>query len=407
MEIVKNLLSLMSLKEKEVSKNMDNQKGISRRSFIKGMGGVAAAATVLSIPGLKAKAEPIPVFITLPKDTLLEMYRRMQRIRQGELLLRQMHTDQDPKYYYPTTGLRGACHTSAGEEATCVGVAMAMNKGDYLSGSHRAHGYPLALGLDLKAWMAELFGKVTGSNRGHGGSMHIAEPAIGMLGMSGLVGAQVSHMVGAAKAARVKGTNQVAVSTNGDGAMNTSGFNSSLNLAAIWNAPVVFVINNNQWQSETPNNLDQGLVMAGKDLSTRATGFGIPGITVDGNDIFAVNKAAKYCIDRARQGKGPSLLECVTYRQWSHSGPLDHEVTRSWPESETRGWAELNYWLNRDPIKRFERTVLDGKMVTEAELDTIRKEVAAGIDEAVKFAISSPFPDPEEEFKYARETYGA
>ncbi len=376
------------------------EKGISRRGFIKGVGGVAAAAAVLGLSLKAAKAEYIPRYVTLPKETMLEMYRRMQRIRQGELLLREMHTIQDPKYYYPTTGLRGPCHTSAGEEATCVGIAMATQKGDKLTGSHRSHGYPLGLGLELKPWMAELMGKATGSNKGHGGSMHIAEPSIGMMGMYGLVGAAVPVGVGVARVSQIKGSKIVAISTCGDGAMNTAGFNSSLNLAMAWNAPIVFVINNNQMAAILPNRYDQALVRAGKNLSVRAAGYAMPGITVDGNDIFAVYKAAQSCIKQAREGKGPSLLECVTYRHWSHSGPADHEITK-WPHNCPE---ELAYWLKRDPIPRFEKTVI-GDSFTEAELATVRKEVAAELQEAVEFGIKSPFPDPEEVFKYARETF--
>ncbi len=388
---------------------MDNQNEISRRTFMKGMGGVVAAATVLGLAGEKSKAmaEAIPQFVTLPKTTLLAMYKKMQRIRQGELVLREMHTEMDRKYFYPTTGLRGAAHTSAGEEATCVGVCTAMQKGDYLTGGHRSHGYPLALGLDLNSWMAELMGKVTGSNRGHGGSMHIGDPAVGILGMTGIVAHGVPIAVGAAIASQIEGTKKVAVATTGDGAMNASAYNSSLNMAAVYNAPVVFIINDNMWASSRPSRWEQSLVKAGKDLSVRASGYGIPGITVDGNDVFAVYKAAKFCIESARQGKGPSLLECVTYRQWAHSGPIDHEVTR-WPFSDLAEFkGELEYWLNRDPIKRFETVVLSGKLLIESDMYVVRKEVADELKKAVDFGINSPFPNPEDEFKDMRKIFGA
>ncbi len=376
------------------------ERGISRRNFIKGIGGVAAAASVLS--GLKSKsiAQELPTFVTLPKDKLLEMYRRMQRIRQGEEKIREMMTTG--RVYEITPTLAAISHTSAGEEATCVGVAMAMEKGDMLTGSHRSHGYPLAMGLDLNRWMAEFFNKVTGTNRGHGGSMHIAAPELGILGMSGQVGGAVSHPIGAAKAFKLRGSKQVAISTFGDGAMNTAGFGASFNLAGIWNVPVVFVCNNNQWTINIPTRLSQKLVQAGKDLSVRATGFGIPGYTVDGNDVFGVYKATKYCLDQARAGKGPSFIECVTYRRWQHSGPLDHEVL-SWPYNNP---AELEYWLRRDPIKRFENFVLSG-LLSDAELESIRKEVGTELEKAVEFAVNSPFPDPEEEFKYFRDVFGA
>ncbi len=374
-------------------------KGISRRSFLKGVGGVAAAATVLGM-GMKAKAEPIPAFVTVPKDTMLEMYRRMLRIRLGEEQLRAMLREGLDNY---NPGMRQSAHTSAGEEATCVGVSLAMNKEDYITGTHRSHGYPLGRGLDLNSWMAEFFCKVTGSNRGHGGSMHIAAPELNILGMTGIVGAGVPIAVGAAFANQIKGTKQVTVSTCGDAAMQSSGFNSSLNVAKVWNAPVVFVINNNQYGMGVPARWVDANMKDGKDIAVRASGFNMPGITVDGNDIFAVYKAAKFCVENARAGKGPSLLECVTYRRWQHSGPADHEVLR-WPHNNP---AELEYWLNRDPIKRFESYVVDAKLLTQAEMDPIRKSVNDEIKAAVDFALKSPNPDPKEEYKYFVDVFKA
>jgi TPP-dependent pyruvate/acetoin dehydrogenase alpha subunit len=373
--------------------------GISRRSFMKGVGGVAAAATVLGM-GMKAKAEPVPAFVTVPKETLLEMYRRMQRIRQGDSQMLKMVGEGVDKY---VPGMQNWCHASVGEEATCVGVAMAMNKEDMIAGTHRSHGYPLARGLDMNTWAAEFWVKVTGSNRGHGGSMHIAEPALGILGMTGIVGAGVPIAVGAAFTAQVLKTKQVVVSTCGDGAMQSSGFNSSLNLAKIWDAPIVFVINNNQWGAGLSARWVDANMKGGKDIATRASGFNMPGITVDGNDIFAVYKAARFCIENARAGKGPSLLECVTFRHFSHMGPSPHECTR-WPYNNQ---AELDYWLNRDPIPRFERTVLDGKLLTQTELDPIRKSVEGELAAAIDFALKSPMADPKEEYKYYVDVFKA
>ena len=385
------------------------ETGVSRRTFIKGIGGAAAAAALLG--SLKnATAEAIPTSVTFTKQELLEIYRRMQRIRSGELKLLEIY--KKDAIGANKEGLRRTGHSSEGEEATCVGVAMAIKEGDYLTGTHRSHGYPIAMGMDLKPWMAELFGRSTGSNRGYAGSLHIAYPQRGVIGMSGIVGTGVSHAVGAARSAQVRGTKQVAVSTCGDAAMNSSGFNSSLNLAAIWNAPVVFVINNNQWELCVPARWEQSLVRAGRDLSARAAGYAIPGITVDGNDVFAVYKAATYCIENARAGKGPSLLECITYRHRSHNESwikekstdtyLSHECLQYPYEDE----KELQYWLKRCPIKRFEATVLDGMLKAE-ELAQVRKEVKAETEAAVDFAKTSPMLDPEVELKYVREVFGA
>jgi len=382
-----------------VGENRGNGGGISRRSFLKGAGGIAAAAAVLGLSGSKALAQPILPSITVPKETLLEMYRRMQRIGQGEMKIRELFK----KGIEPGKGLLLPGHTSRGEEATCVGVGMAMERGDMLVGSHRSHGYPLAVGVELKPWMAELYGKVTGTNKGHGGTMHIADPKKGVLGMAGLVGGQVPHALGAAWGFKLQGKKNVAISTCGDGAINSSGFGTSPNLAGIWDLPVVFVINNNHYESFNQARKEQQLLKRGQDLSVRAAGFAVPGITVDGMDVFAVYKAAKYCMDRARRGEGPTVLECVCYRYWCHFGIADHEVTE-WPYNDP---AELKYWLRKDPIKRFERNVVQGGLLTEKELEAVSKAITAEVEEAIEFGRTSPFPDPEEVFKYSREVLGA
>ena len=391
---------------KSVEEERNNGGGISRRSFLKGAGGIAAAAAVLGLSGSKALAQSvsgIPVSITLPKEKLLEAYLRMQRIRKGEKKLQAMYFEGGRSFNKFVPGMRAACHQSVGEEATCVGVAMAMEKGDVLTGSHRSHGYPLAMGLKMRPWMAEFFCKVTGCNKGHGGSMHIAEPAIGMLGMQGIVGASAPIALGAALYFQYKGTKKVAVSASGDGSMNTAGFNASLNMAGIYDAPCIFVINNNQWAIAASARREQNLTRTGKDLSVRATGFGIPGITVDGNDFVAVYKSAKYVMDRARAGKGPTLLECLTYRHHAHSNPGVHEVTK-WPYNDP---AELEYWLRRDPIARFERTVIHGELLTEVELAKVAKQVDDEVEDGVQFAMESPQPTLEQGLGYFKKVFGA
>ncbi len=396
---------------------MEKETGISRRSFLKGVGGVTAAAAVLGLSLKDAKAQVIPINPTFSKDKLLEIYRRMQRIRQGEQEVIGMYLEDRAKYTklgVPRTG-----HSSEGEEATCVGVAMSLEKGDTLTGTHRSHGYPLAMGIDMKPWMAELFTRVGGSNKGHGGSMHIADVNLGILGMNGQVGSGVPVAVGAAWGFKFQRNKKVAIANCGDGAMQSSGFNSSLNLAAIKNLPVVFVVNNNGWMTGIKTQMANAEAKAGKDVSTRASGWGVLGITVDGNDVFAVYNAAKYCIDRARNGGGPSLLECKTYRQRTHndSHNMDGEVKvydfggkiyahecQNWPYFTPE---EQLYWLRRDPITRFERMTVDGKLLTEAELDSVRKGVKAEVQAAVQFALASPFEDPVEGLKYIREVFKA
>jgi len=377
-----------------VEEERDNGGGISRRSFIKGVGGVAAAATVLGLSGLKLKAlaQPIPSFITLPKKKLLEAYRKLLLIRRGEMKVREIMI-KEPGL------IRGAAHSSEGEEACCVGVSMAMKLGhDYLGHTHRSHGYPIAMGVDIKAWMAELFGKVTGTNKGRGGSMHIADAKKGMLGAISIIAQGIPHAVGAAKSAQIRGTDQVALATCGDGATNQGAWHESLNLATVWELPVVFVVHNNLWRISVPTRWETAPVRRGKDLSVRAAAYAIPGITVDGNDLWAVYKAAKYCIDRARQGKGPSLLELVTYRHRSHSDTIaPHEVTTLWPY---KGWeGEYAYWMKRDPITRFEKVVLEGGELTKADLTSVQKQVDAEGEEAVEFSRKSSFENAEEAYK--------
>ncbi len=380
--------------EVAVEEKRNNGGGISRRSFIKGVGGVAAAATILGLSGLKSKvlAQPIPAFATLPKEKLLEAYRKMLLIRKGEIKVREIIL-AEPGI------IRGPIHSSEGEEACCVGVALAMKLGhDYLGHTHRSHGYPIAMGVDIKAWMAELFAKVTGTNRGRGGSMHIADAKKGMLGAISIIGQGIPHAVGAAKSAQIRGTDQVALATCGDGATNQGAWHESLNLATVWELPVVFVVHNNQWRIGIPARWENAPVRRGKDLSVRAAAYAIPGITVDGNDLWAVYKAAKYCIDRARQGKGPSLLELVTYRHRAHGSTVgQHEVLTQWPHKGRKG--EYDYWMKRDPIPRFERVVLEGGDLTQPELTSVQKQVDIEIEEAVVFARKSPFEDPKEAFE--------
>ena len=385
---------VISKSEVTVEKERGNGGGISRRTFIKGVGGVAAAATVLGLSGLKLKAlaQPIPGFATLSKEQLLEAYRKMLLIRRGEIKVREIILAGGGE-------IRGPIHSSEGEEACCVGVAMAMKLGhDYLGHTHRSHGYPIAMGVDIKAWMAELFAKVTGTNKGRGGSMHIADASKGMLGAISIIGQGIPHAVGAAKSAKIRGTDQVALATCGDGASNQGAWHESLNLATVWELPVVFVVHNNQWRIGIPARWENAPVRRGKDLSVRAAAYGIKGITVDGNDLWAVYKAAKYCIDQARQGKGPSLLELVTYRHRAHGGTVgQHEVLTSWPHRAIR--SEYDYWMKRDPIPRFERVVLGGGDLTQAELTSVQNQVDTKIEEAVEFARTSPFEDPAVAFK--------
>ena len=233
--------------------------------------------------------------------------------------------------------------------------------------------------------------------------MHIAEPNLGIMGMSGIVGSSTAIAMGAAFASEIKKSGQVAVGCTGDGAMNTSTPNSCLNMSKVYDTPFVFVINNNQWGASVPSRIDNALQKQGKDISVRAQGFGLPGITVDGNDFWAVYKGAKWAVDRARSGKGPTLVECLTYRWFRHSSPRAHEVLSGFYKNP----EELAYWMRRDPLKRFERVAEQGELLTQAELAAVQKKVAAEVEDGLAFAMASPQPNAEQQFAYSRRVFGA
>ncbi|MCK9905425.1 thiamine pyrophosphate-dependent dehydrogenase E1 component subunit alpha, partial [Frankia sp. Cpl3] len=261
-----------------------------------------------------------------------------------------------------------------------------MTRSDYITSTHRGHGHTLAKGADVKRCMAELYGRKTGYCKGKGGSMHIADFAVGMLGANGVVGGGYNLAVGAALAVKLRDGKEVAVCFFGDGASNRGTFHEGLNMAAVWNLPTIFVCENNQWASTTP--LHE--VTAVTDISLRAASYAIPGVMVDGNDVFAVYEAAVEAVERARRGEGPTLLECKTYRIKGHFvGDPEQYRTRE----EVMNQMEAN-----DPIKKFLERVLTDGLLEESQLREIEQRVNDDIQEAVRFAEESPFPDPEEAF---------
>ncbi|MGG3885278.1 thiamine pyrophosphate-dependent dehydrogenase E1 component subunit alpha [Brevibacillus panacihumi] len=280
----------------------------------------------------------------------------------------------------------GFVHLYIGEEATGVGVCSALRKTDYITSTHRGHGHTLAKGADVKRCMAELYGRKTGYCKGKGGSMHIADFSIGMLGANGVVGGGFNLAVGAALAVQLRKGDQVAVCFFGDGASNRGTFHEALNMAAVWKLPAVFVCENNQWASTTP--LHEATAVT--DIAVRASSYAMPSTIVDGNDVFAVYEAAVEAIERARQGGGPTLVECKTYRIKGHFvGDPEQYRTRE----EVISQLEEN-----DPLKNFFLRVQNEQLLGEQELVAIEEQVAAEIEEAVRFAETSPYPDPEEAF---------
>ena len=302
------------------------------------------------------------------------MYKRMLEIRFFEEKVFDL---------YAQNLVPGTIHLYLGEEAVAVGVCSLLKKDDYITSTHRGHGHCIAKGAELKRTMAEILGKKTGYCKGKGGSMHIADFKIGMLGATAVVGAGLPIAVGAGLSAKLRKTDQVVACFFGEGASNQGTFHESINMASIWKLPVIFVCENNLYAMGTR----QSTVMAIENVADRAVAYGIPGVVVDGNDVLAVYEATQRAVERARKGEGPTLIECKTYRHKGHS--------RVDP-AKYRPKEEVEEWLAKDPIKRFKEKLLQTNNLTEAEIQQIEKEVSAEIEEAVKFAMGSPYPAPEE-----------
>jgi pyruvate dehydrogenase E1 component alpha subunit len=319
----------------------------------------------------------------LPPEKLLDMYYRMVLIRAFEDKVHEL---------FAQGKIPGFVHLYAGEEAVAVGVISNLKKGDYITSTHRGHGHCIAMGVDIKGMMAELFGKKTGTCKGKGGSMHIADFEVGMLGANGIVGAGGPLAVGAALALKYKGTDNVVVCFAGDGAQNQGAILESLNLAAIWKLPVIFVVEDNQYaislRSLTPSKL-QPRTSTARSVAERAVGFGIPSVTVDGQDVLAVYEAAKAAVERARRGDGPSLLDCKTYRYYGHfeGDPMVY-----------RSVEEIEEWRKRDPILLFKQRLIRDGIATEELLEDIRRRAVKEVEDAVEFAERSPYPEPSEAY---------
>jgi pyruvate dehydrogenase E1 component alpha subunit len=313
----------------------------------------------------------------LTPDRLLGAYRTMRTIRAFEQTLNELSQ---------AGRVPGFLHLYAGQEAVAVaaGVCAHLGAPDYVASTHRGHGHAIAKGVDVKAMMAEIFGKAAGVCKGKGGSMHIADFAHGMLGANGIVGGGIPLACGAALSAKVRKTGGVAVSFFGDGATNEGSFHEALNLAAIYRLPALFVVENNGYGEATPVEYH----VAVRDLAVRAEAYGIPGAVADGMDFFDVLAKAGAAIVRARGGDGPTLLECKTYRYFGHyvGDPLTY---RTKEESE-------RVRTTRDPIEAFEARVVSERRLQTADLRRVDDEVTAAISAAVRFAEESPLPDPAE-----------
>lgn len=275
--------------------------------------------------------------------------------------------------------VHGTMHLSIGQEASAVGACAALREDDLLLSTHRGHGHCIAKGAEVKLMMAEFMGRENGYCHGRGGSMHIADVERGNLGANGIVAGGIPLAVGVGLAIQMKRETRVILSFFGDGAVNEGAFHESMNLAAIWKLPLVFICENNQYAMSMPVHAAFPI----NPLSERAKGYAIPGVTVDGNDVLAVYEAVRDAVGRARRGEGPTFLECVTYR-WKGHSKSDQQKYR------TR--AEVQEWKKRDPIMHFESHLVATGVLTEGEISQVRERARAAIEEAVQFAENSPEP---------------
>lgn len=301
------------------------------------------------------------------KEFAKSAYEGMYRIRRFE---------EEVFEFYKRGIMPGMAHLYIGEEAVAVGACAAIRPDDFIGSTHRGHGHLVARGADLNRMMAEILGKKTGYCHGKGGSMHIMDMSLGILGANGIVGGGIPIATGAGYSCKYRGTDQVVLCFFGDGASNEGTFHESINMAAAWDLPVVYIIENNHYGIT----VDINRVTKEHDLSKRAVGYGIDGYTIDGNDVELVYETVSKAVEKARKGGGPSIVECKTYRQHGHNGgdPGTYRPTE-----------ELQYWKSRDPL-----TLLRNKgILSEEELKEIEDRVEAAIQEACRFAVDSPYPD--------------
>jgi pyruvate dehydrogenase E1 component alpha subunit len=319
----------------------------------------------------------------LREGELVKMYAAMIKIRRVEERLMGI---------FATGVIPGFIHVSIGQEAVAVGVCSTLRKGDYVANTHRGHGQAIAKGIDLKGFMAELYGKRSGVCKGRSGSMHIGDKAMGILGSNGIVGGGIPLAMGNAFASQYLNDGRVTVCFFGDGASNEGTFHESLNLASLWNLPIIFCCENNEWAQFTP--IKKYIRI--ENISQRGVAYGIPGVNVDGDDVLAVHDAAKEAVDRARKGKGPTLLECKTHRWFGHFAG---------DKQKYRSEEEVERVRKYDPIQGFQKKLMKGNILKKKDIDKIEQRIRREIDEAVAFAEKSGLPEPDELFDdvYAEE----
>ena len=315
--------------------------------------------------------------MNLSADQSIELYRKMVTIRFFEEKIVDM---------YARGLVPGLAHLYVGEEAVATGVCANLRKEDYITSTHRGHGHVIAKGAEVKYMMAELFGKKTGYCKGKGGSMHIADVEIGILGANGIAGGGIPLAVGAGLSAKMRKTDQVTACFFGDGSSNNGTFHEGLNFAAVHRLPVVFVCENNTYGISVSQKQHQTI----QDVSIRAVAYNMPGVTIDGNDVMAVYETSGKAIQRARAGEGPTLVECKTYRWRGHHEGDPNQGRRY------RTMDEVKEWMEKCPIKRFQERLVEEKILTRPKIKKIREEIQKEIDDSVEYANQSPFPEPQD-----------
>jgi acetoin:2,6-dichlorophenolindophenol oxidoreductase subunit alpha len=318
--------------------------------------------------------------MNLSRDKQIDLYKKMIEIRLFEEKIQDL---------YARGLVPGSVHLYIGQEAIAAGVCAHLRKEDYITSTHRGHGHLIAKGADLKFMMAELFGRKTGYCKGKGGSMHIADFDLGILGSNGIAGGGIPIAVGAGLSSKMRRTDQVTVCFFGDGASNNGTFHEGLNFASVHRLPVVFICENNLYGISVSQKQHQAI----QDISIRSIAYNMPGITIDGNDVLAVYQTSGEAIQRARAGEGPTLVECKTYRWRGHYEGDPNQGRRY------RTLEEIQSWIKKCPIKRFEEKLIKEKVLNKNKMMHIRKEVEGRIEEAVTFANQSPFPDPQDIFE--------
>jgi TPP-dependent pyruvate/acetoin dehydrogenase alpha subunit len=335
---------------------------------------------------------------TLDPERLIWMFTQMLRIREFEERVKRTFEE------HPGV-IRGHTHLADGAEASIVGSVATMRPGDQLLATYRCHGYPIVLGTETKAIMAEIYGRRDGLCGGYGGSMHLADPERGFLGTSGIVGQGIPQATGAAYAAQIRKQGQAVLCFFGDGASKQGAFAESLNLASLWKLPVVYVMENNNYNVATRSEQEDANAAAGEPLSVKAKAFSMPGVTIDGGDPVAVYETVGAAMDRARAGDGPTLVESKVYRLSAHGNiiappgvPLhypEHEAITTFGNRE-----EYEAALRGDPVPRFRMRLIEQGTLDAARADAITEEAREEMEAAVRFGLDSPFPEPEAALNY-------